>query len=211
MSEPQSRTPDARKNAHTPILSDATLQNCCASHRNLWPLEPRNHNLPTVGPSKARTIPAWLKASFTNVWSTGGQPNSPNLTVSRAPPQTETKPFTTEMLAEATLPPTTEPAPKEQWNRPIQKTTSDSVAWTWPFFPAHPEPPVYKWHMPGSCPVKQQLQPDHVLEKRCEEKTKLNEVCTLGPRPKHHRPLILSSNFFAIYKCRHRVCQENSD
>ena len=51
-------------------------------------------------------------------------------------------------------PAASQPAPKEQ-----------------SCFPAHPEPPVYKWHMPGSCPVKQ-LQPDPTREKRCERKKK---------------------------------------
>ena len=36
-------------------------------------------------------------------------------------------------------------------------------------FLAHPEPPVYKWHMPRSCRVKQ-LQPHPAREKRCEKK-----------------------------------------
>ena len=33
------------------------------------------------------------------------------------------------------------------------------------FTNAHPEPPVYKWHMPGSCPLKQ-LQPHPTREKK---------------------------------------------
>ena len=34
----------------------------------------------------------------------------------------------------------------------------------------HLDPQVYKWHMPGSCPVKQ-LQPDPLREKRGGKKT----------------------------------------
>ena len=49
--------------------------------------------------------------------------------------------------------------------------------WTWPCFLAHPEPPVYKWQMPGSCPVRQ-LQP--VTVDFCTLKVMLTvHFCTL--------------------------------
>lgn len=49
--------------------------------------------------------------------------------------------------------------------------------WTWPCFLAHPEPPVYKWQMPGSCPVRQ-LQP--VTVDFCTLKVPLTvHICTL--------------------------------
>ena len=125
--------------------------------------------------AKARTIPARVKAFFTNAWIQrwSAQITHAAMTDYAASlldfdcVSTNLSPVTCWPRPPANLPPaSSQPAPKEQ-------------SWIWPCFLAHPAPPVYKWHMPGSCLV-QQLQPDHAREKRCEEDNK-SSYCGDGP------------------------------
>ena len=111
--------------AHVPRTPpNTTLQTCRGSHRSWWPLEPGSHNLPTVvGPSKSPNHPSRLQASFTNAlihrWS--AQITHAAMTAYAASllefdcvASTVTdgnQPFTSEVLAEATLPPHRQPRP----------------------------------------------------------------------------------------------------
>ena len=105
------------------------------------PSHPRSFGRPLFSLCPGRGTPSW------------------NLTVACAGTYGH-QPLISEVLAESTLPTSRKPRPSP----PLRSSGLDLAR-----FLAHPEPPVYKWHMPRSCPVKQ-LQPHPAREKRCEKK-----------------------------------------